>query len=64
MIMPNYMETLFLILRKKKIKNTRKKSEVELRKQLFVIIDSQTHLIYISDISRELEKNICRKNYK
>lgn len=48
-----YGEVVLDTKREKKLKNTRKKNEVELRKQLFVIIDIQTQLVYISDISKK-----------
>lgn len=48
-----YGEVVLDTEKEKQHKNTRKKNEVELRKQLFVIIDSETHLVYISDIAKK-----------
>lgn len=49
-----YGEVVLDTMKEKQHKNTRKKNEVELRKQLFVIIDSETHLVYISDIAKRV----------
>ena len=67
-----YGEVVLDTMKEKQHKNTRKKNEVELRKQLFVIIDSETHLVYISDIakkgmikeylSEELQADVIIKN--
>lgn len=67
-----YGEVVLDTRKEKQHKNTRKKNEVELRKQLFVIIDSETHLVYISDIakkgmikeylSEELQADVIIKN--
>lgn len=67
-----YGEVVLDTQKEKQHKNTRKKNEIELRKQLFVIIDSETHLVYISDIakkgmvkdylSEELKENVIIKN--
>lgn len=48
-----YGEIVFDTKREKQHKNTRNKNEVELRKQLFIVIDSETHFVYISDIAKK-----------
>lgn len=67
-----YGEVIFDTRNDIKRKNTRNKNEVELRKQLFVSIDIEEQLIYISDINKkaalreylfaELGTNIAIKN--
>ena len=56
----------------KQHKNTRKKYEIELRKQLFLILDTESQLLYLSDITKkgaikayfteELQADIIIKN--
>ena len=56
----------------KQHKNTRKKNEIELRKQLFLILDTESQLLYLSDITKkgaikayfteELQADIIIKN--
>lgn len=67
-----YGEIVLDTEKEKQHKNTRKKNEIELRKQLFLILDTESHLLYLSDIakkgaiktyfSEELQADIIIKN--
>ena len=67
-----YGEIVLDTEKEKQHKNTRKKNEIELRKQLFVMFDVKSHLLYLSDIAKkgvirayftdELQADITIKN--
>lgn len=67
-----YGEIVLDTEKEKQHKNTRKKNEIELRKQLFLILDTESQLLYLSDITKkgaikayfteELQADIIIKN--
>lgn len=67
-----YGEIVLDTEKEKQHKNTRKKYEIELRKQLFLILDTESQLLYLSDITKkgaikayfteELQADIIIKN--
>lgn len=67
-----YGEVVLDTKEEKQRKNTRKKNEIELRKQLFIVFDVETGLLYLSDIakksivkaylSEELQADVIIKN--
>lgn len=48
-----YGEVVLDTEKEKQHKNTRKKYEIELRRQLFVALDAETGLLYLNDISKK-----------
>ena len=48
-----YGEIVLDTEKEKQHKNTRKKNEIELRKQLFMVLDAESQLLYLSDITKK-----------